>query len=341
MKILIATGIYPPRAGGPSYFAQGLKEALQKLGHKVVVRTFTLERYLPTGLRHLVYFLKTVPVYLWADTTIVMDTFSVAVPVALMRKWFGKRMIIRTGGDFLWEQYVQRSKKKVLFPEFYSGHRYFTKKEQTIFRLTRWALALADHVVFNSDYQRRVWSGPYTLSAEKTSIIENAFNSDIGQPNTPIRKNFICITRQIQLKNIEFLREAFAVAKEKNPEIFLDVYFDIPHDMAMKKLAESYCAILVSISDIAPNFALEALSLSKPIILTKETGLTERIGHAALYVDPLSVADIADAIVQMANDTIYDTYKQRIKGFLHKRTYVDIAREFVDCITTQGVNADL
>lgn len=333
MRILIATGIYPPRAGGPSYYSKSLKEALEKLGHKVAVRTFTVEQHLPTGVRHVVYFLKTLPAHWWADATIVMDTFSVAVPVALMKKWFGGEMIIRTGGDFLWEQYVERTGQKVLFSEFYAGHRYLTKKEQMILRLTRWVLSFSDHIVFNSEYQRRVWKEPYDLASKKTSVIENAFNPDVGQPQPATVKNFVCVSRRIKLKNVEALEEAFRQAQKKAPGIRLDVYYDIPHKEAMEKLGACYCAILVSLSDISPNFALEALALGKPIILTKENGLSGRIGNAALYVNPLDTAEITDAIVQMANDTIYATHTQRVREFSHTRSYQDIAGEFVQLLT--------
>jgi glycosyltransferase involved in cell wall biosynthesis len=328
MKILIATGIFPPHAGGPSYYSKNLRDELLALGHKVSVRTFTIERWLPTGIRHAVFFIKTLPAYLWADTAIVMDTFSVAVPVALMKKWFGGKMIIRTGGDFLWEQYVERTAKLVIFSEFYAGHRYFTKKEQTIFRLTKWVLSRADHVVFNSEYQRRIWKEPYDLDLNKTSIIENAFHGVSINSLSPTRKNFICVARPIRLKNIENLKKAFDIAKQKHPEIELDLYFNISHKEAMEKLAGSYCAILVSLSDISPNFAIEALSLGKPVIITRETGLEKRIGHAMIYVDPLSVSEIAEAIVRMVNDTIYTTYINRIKELSFNRSYTNVAKEF-------------
>ncbi|GMU73921.1 MAG: hypothetical protein AMXMBFR44_1200 [Candidatus Campbellbacteria bacterium] len=332
MKILIATGIYPPHAGGPSYYAKSLREELKLLGHKVAVRTFTLERWLPTGMRHAVYFLKTLPAYLWADATIVMDTFSVAVPVALMKKWFGKKMIIRTGGDFLWEQYVERTGNKVLFSEFYTGHRYFNKKEQTIFRLMQWALSLADHIVFNSEYQRRVWKEPYNLDAKETSIIENAFQKKTDEAVQPSRKDFVCIVRDLKWKNTDTLMRAFVLAKQKAPTALLDMRFDVSHEETLTALKRCYCAILVSLGDISPNLVSEALSYGKPVILTRETGLTERLGDIVLYVDPLDEVAITDAVVQMCNDTIYKTFQGRVQEFSFVHSYKDIAREFTNLL---------
>ena len=56
MKILICTGIYPPEIGGPAQYAKNLSEFWQKEGHRVNVKVFSRFNFLPTGLRHLVYF---------------------------------------------------------------------------------------------------------------------------------------------------------------------------------------------------------------------------------------------------------------------------------------------
>jgi hypothetical protein len=33
MRIIIATGIYPPEVGGPALYAKGVKESLERAGH--------------------------------------------------------------------------------------------------------------------------------------------------------------------------------------------------------------------------------------------------------------------------------------------------------------------
>ena len=47
MKILIATGIYPPDIGGPAQYAFNLEQEWKKLGHEVRVIKFSDVRYLP------------------------------------------------------------------------------------------------------------------------------------------------------------------------------------------------------------------------------------------------------------------------------------------------------
>ena len=55
MKILIATGIYPPDIGGPATYSKLLKEELSKRGLKVDILTYGpagISRKIPKGLRH-------------------------------------------------------------------------------------------------------------------------------------------------------------------------------------------------------------------------------------------------------------------------------------------------
>ena len=40
MKILLATGIYPPESGGPATYTMGLASALRSRGHEVMIVTY-------------------------------------------------------------------------------------------------------------------------------------------------------------------------------------------------------------------------------------------------------------------------------------------------------------
>src|SRR3989344_7957398 len=99
MKIVIATGIYPPEVGGPSYYAQGLAEALRAAGHDAPVVTYGLLKVLPTGIRHLAYMFRLTPHLFGADAVVALDTFSVALPVVILAQFFRVPVVVRTGGD--------------------------------------------------------------------------------------------------------------------------------------------------------------------------------------------------------------------------------------------------
>src|ERR1700722_9909317 len=125
MKILITTGIYPPEVGGPAYYAQGLVEGFQKLGHEARPVTFGALRKWPTGVRHVLFFFRIVPSMFWADRVLALDTFSVALPAAIATFIFRVPFVIRTGGDFLWEQYLDRTGELIVLKDFYTSPRSF------------------------------------------------------------------------------------------------------------------------------------------------------------------------------------------------------------------------
>src|SRR3989339_2001933 len=111
MKILITTGIYPPKIGGPAQYAKNLKEAFEKLGHSVSVKTFTIENKIPTGIRHIFFFLKIIPSILRADMVFALDTYGVGFPTALASRLFFKKILLETEGVFLWENNWRRNIK--------------------------------------------------------------------------------------------------------------------------------------------------------------------------------------------------------------------------------------
>ena len=103
MKIVIATGVFPPDIGGPAKYAEHLYEEFLKQGHGVSVLAFGNARRLPSGIRHLAYFFKLARLAKGADLVLALDTFSVGFPAFLAAKLFGVKVMVRVGGDFLWE----------------------------------------------------------------------------------------------------------------------------------------------------------------------------------------------------------------------------------------------
>src|SRR3989338_5444786 len=162
MKILIATGIYPPDIGGPAQYAHSVEEAWKKEGHSVEVLSFRLERKLPTGIRHIYYFFRVLFSLGGVDFVFSPDTFSAALPALLAAKLSGKKLIVRTGGDFLWEQYVERTGDLVLLRDFYKTRvSKFTRKERIVFFLLRLLFRHAHAIIFSTAWQRDIFEKPY------------------------------------------------------------------------------------------------------------------------------------------------------------------------------------
>ena len=140
MKILIATGIFPPDIGGPAQYAKELAEEFLRQGHKVKVLAYKFKKKLPTGIRHLFYFLRLFFSLGGIDLIIALDTFSVGLPTILAARIFGKKTILRTGGDFLWENYVQKTGNPLTIKDFYDKKPKLSLKFKLVFSLSKFVL---------------------------------------------------------------------------------------------------------------------------------------------------------------------------------------------------------
>jgi glycosyltransferase involved in cell wall biosynthesis len=332
MRILIATGIYPPETGGPAYYAKHLAEALHEQGHEVRVVTYGVLKKLPLGIRHVAYFFRLLP-YFRSDMLLALDTFSVAVPAVALASVFRIPVAIRTGGDFLWEQYAERTGDMVPLPFFYQQHQPFTRKERIIFSLTRWVVSRAV-MVFSTAFQRDIWVPAYAIHAD-TYIIDNAVAGSF-EPLPPQQKNFLFYSRGIRFKNEEVLREAFAKAQKRVPGISLETG-TVPQKELIERIRRGYAVILPSLTELSPNYILDALRCGKPFIQTRYSGFAERFSDYGLTCDPLSSDDIAAKIIEMSDDAVYAQLCERIRGLTLERTYATVAEDFVALFKKIGV----
>ncbi len=327
MKILIATGIYPPQVGGPAYYAKGLQGALSEAGREVKVVTYGALMRLPTGLRHLAFFVRLVPKLLWADRVIALDTFSVAWPLALATRLIRVPFVVRTGGDFLWEEYLERTGESILLKDFYTGARTYSTKEKLILRATSYVLRRADTIIFSTQLQKDIWVVAYSIDPAKTTRIDNAIDAPLPSI-LPTQKNFLWYVRPTAFKNSVRLHAAFTKAKEQYPGIILEEG-QIQKQQLLEKMASCYAVVLPSLTEISPNYILDALRFKKPFIMDKYSGLADELGRYGLLVDPLDESDIAKGIAELASEEGYTRAVARAASFSEVRTYKDVAQDFI------------
>ena len=329
MKIVLATGIFPPDIGGPAQYAKELSSRWQELGHRVEVIVYRLERKLPPVLSHFVYFARLSLRVYRAEVILALDTFSVAWPAVMAGLIFGKKVIIRTGGDFLWEGYVERTGDLVLLTDFYESRLgRLNLKERIIFRITKFVLRRATRIVFSTDWQRQIWVKPYKLDLQKTSIIENFYGAR-RPAGAPKAKNFVGATRSLKWKNLGLVREVFLLAEVKKSGAILDEKKIGDHELFLTHLRESYAVILCSLGDISPNLILDAIMVGKPFILTSANGLTPRIKEVAILVDPQSKEAIKEAVLFLMKPENYERQKQKILNFKFEHSWGQMAEEYL------------
>ncbi len=323
------TGIYLPDIGGPALYAKELKDVWSEKGYSVKVKYFSsVEKILPTGLRHLYFVFKSIFVWMQADVIVVLDTFSVGIGAFLLSYVFKKKYIIRTGGDFLWEMYVERTGKKVLLKNFYNTEKNnFNRKEKIIFYLTSKVIARASFVVFSTEWQKNIWLTPYNLCLSKVHIVENCYTKSTTDKQYA-SKTFLGSTRSLVWKNLDTLIDVFKDEEILSQGLVLDTH-KYPQDIFLEHIKKSYAVILVSLGDISPNMILQAIKNNTPFIVTEEIGIKDRIKDIAIFVDPLDYSDIKKKILWLNHKDNYEVQKQKIQQFTFTHSWEDIARELL------------
>ena len=338
MRIVLATGIYPPDIGGPAVFAQRLKEGLERRGHKVKVISYRGLREIPQPFRIFIYFLRLAFGARGCSLIYSLNLISCGLPSCFYSKISGKKLALRIGGDYLWERAVEKGRTKKTLRDYYNNTAK-TAKEKFWILIIKIVLICADRVIFTNDLQKNIYQRYFNLSLKKAEIIPNPFPEvEISPELRPDKNVLLYAGRLLKLKNLEMLLRAFQGALKKTgkdltlkiigegPEkdnlriksrelgIENNVIFLPPfsHEKLMEEIQRSYFCVLPSLTEITPNFSLECIKLKKPILLTKETGLYGKFKDYLLFCDPQNRMDLEEKIIFLLEEANYSDYLKKI-----------------------------
>ncbi len=326
MTILIATGIFPPQIGGPAKYAQKLHEELGRRGKVELCAWSGLERALPWGIRHLVYFLRLLPKAARADAILALDTWSTGFPALLAAKVMRRRLLVRVGGDFVWEAYIERTGDMVKLSEFYKAPRRLSLKEKLIQRATMALLRYADVLLFNTAWQMQIWQDAFKYSTP-AQVLENEYPPKKSGADFPLgKKIFVAAGRGIRYKNIPAFAKAFNEVAQGRAE--LDTR-PLPPQEHQSRTEAAYAFVVPSVSEVNSNNIIEALSYNKPFILPVDCGMYERLKGLGVFVDTLNERAIMGAVEELLDEQKYTAYVERIKAYTYVRTWGQIADEIL------------
>ncbi|OGD29375.1 hypothetical protein A2W60_01835 [Candidatus Azambacteria bacterium RIFCSPHIGHO2_02_46_12] len=201
MKIIIATGIFPPDIGGPATYSETMARELTKRGFEVAVITYAdrsknqeagikkqgygivrISRIYPKGLRHFVYFWKLLRISRGADVVYAQDLISAGLPALAATKLLRKKFALKIVGDYAWEQHAQRSTTSLKFPisnfqfpniEEFQKEKYGLRTELLRF-LERVVAKKADVIITPSEYLKKLVIG-WGVPEDKIKVIYNAY----------------------------------------------------------------------------------------------------------------------------------------------------------------------
>lgn len=217
MRILIATGIYPPDIGGPATYAKYLAEELPKRGHGIEVVVYTkVAKGLPKGISHFAYFLKVLKLAKKCDVILATDAISAGFPAHLASWLSRKPYVLKIGGDYVWEQGVQRWGVRELLDEFLEKKYGF--KIELMRKLQARVAKSAAKVIAPSRYLASV--------AEKWGVLKEnivvIYNTISPPPNfTKQKKDEIILFsagREVPWKGFQMLLEIIPEIQKKFPK---------------------------------------------------------------------------------------------------------------------------
>lgn len=333
-KITILAPLAANEIGGTQNYVQELTKVFSEYGYSVSIIYFTYYKKYPTGIRHIAYFLSILFRGWNSKAFLALDSFSVAFPAKCVSIITKVPMLVRIGGDFLYEEYLERTREEVPLKFFYEKHKYkFTLKEQCIKYVQAW-VCQGSHVIWNSIFLKTIWHKAYTLQPKKEFIIENPHQGiveDINNESNPTI--FLASARPLFVKNINRVVRAWESLGSKTNGYILKTGMMTPQEY-QNALRSARVVIVASYTDIAPNTILQARALGLPCILTKENGLNEAIQKECLLVDPLSEQSIADALALLLEEGSYQKYKQKNTKENITMSWEDYGKQYCNIIAS-------
>ena len=326
MRILVATGVYPPEGGGPATYSKLLEERLPAMGLKVKVLPFRLVRHLPKVFRHIAYFWAVFQVGKKADVIFAQDPVSVGLPAwfaAFLRR---KVFILKMVGDYAWEQGRQRGGVKESLDDFQTT-RHGVLVELMRF-VERFVARRAKRVIVPSEYLAKIvrqWGVP----AERISVIYNGVDfseKPIVPRSRPSGKLIVTVSRLVPWKCIDAIIEVLGKEKEwslvvagEGPEravlekkvseegVRERVHFvgNVSHTEALGWMLTGDVFVLNSTYEGMSHVLLEAMHQGRPVVATDAGGNPEVVqdGESGLLVPVGNTEALRGALLRVLSDT--------------------------------------
>src|SRR6185295_6881863 len=177
MRVLIATGLYPPEVGGPATYSATLAAEFPRSGISVSVLPFSRVRKAPVIIRHIWYFFLVAREAKHVDIVFAQDPISVGVPAFLAAYLMRKKFLLKVVGDYAWEQATQRFDFTGTVEEFQSAE--LSVIPQIVRLLERFVARRARRVIVPSKYLGKIVA-EWGVSKKQLSVIYNGME-DLGE----------------------------------------------------------------------------------------------------------------------------------------------------------------
>lgn len=315
MKLLIASGIYPPDIGGPATYSQTIAREFTKQGIDVSLicysdkkqednENFKIIRILRKNklFRYLLYFWNLLKLARNCDVIYAQGPLAAGLPVMWVSKILRKKFIIKIVGDYAWEQGVNQFEVKDLIEEF--QNKKYNSKIEKIREIQRKVCKAADKIIVPSEFLKKIIGG-WGIDKNKIGVIYNAFVG-VGsiKPKELSGDVIISAGRPEPWKGYNTLNEIMPDLLKENPEFRLIIATKLPHNELMEHFKTCMVFVLNTGYEGLSHIILEAMACGLPVVTTNVCGNPEIIqnGENGLLVEYNNKEQIKNAILRVWED---------------------------------------
>lgn len=234
--VVIAASTYPPIAGGPALHAKTYFEEFNARGYDTHVISLSTYMKFPFGIRHALFFARLLIRTVGADVVYAMDPLGVGVVAARVARLTRTKLMVRSGGDVVWERAAERGETTLSMHEYYGSGLY---RKSKLFASCKRVLAAAAIIVVPSELLALVYRDFYAVPEQKFALIPNPLPATMGvHPEFPGDRSIVFASRLVAYKNLDFVLRSFAAVYPQIAPAKLVVLGDGPEKKRLIKAAE-------------------------------------------------------------------------------------------------------
>jgi glycosyltransferase involved in cell wall biosynthesis len=351
-KVLIAAGIYPPDAGGPATHAKAQFEGFPKFGINTGLVAFAHYRKWPFLIRHALYFIALLTKVPKFDLVYAHDAVGAGIPALIAAKIFGKKFVVRIGGDLAWERHAERENLSMM--EWYEKGLH---KQDLLYYLSRFLMRRSDLIVVISQSLAEAYIRFYGIKRENFKVILNPIpKNEVPEGPVEKEKTIIFASRLTSYKNLDMAFRVLARIFPSHPDLKFVVMGDGPemenlkslceelgihdnvsilgsasHAEVVRRTASCLFTIAPALTEFNPNYVLQGIAFGKPFLISRGHGLPFEVPDM-LLLSPGNENEFRSKIERLLTEDGYDEAVRFVNSIDIKMSWDDNLRENTEAI---------
>ncbi len=353
LKILIAAPLYPPDPGGPALHAACYVARFSQKGIATQVAVFSRLLWLPFGVRHAVFLAQLLWKARGVSVIYALDTNSVGWAAFMVAFLLRKKLLLRIGGDLLWERLAEFGKVAHPMSTFYASgaHQSFF-----LYYTVRFSLHRADRIIVPTALLKDVYVQWYGIAAERLTVIPNPVPERVDIGYVKEQRTIVYASRMVRYKNLDCVLDAIAemrhtlgpprfVLMGDGPELprlrdrvaqeGLQSWVTLPGRVTEERVLQETQGALLTLgpasTEFSPNAVLRGLAYGKPFLISREHGLPFTVPEMLLF-DPASKEEFIRKLTYLLTPDGYLAAKSWLATLDYHQSWEDAIKKNLEII---------